>query len=96
VLEAGPLTEPGRFTHATVRGLEAEAGLGWALIDVLELRVSGGVRRFGFDMNSQPGDAWVAGGAIDQSFWGGLGLVYRPRSGATTQAAAGATNLAKK
>ena len=36
------------------------------------------MRRYGFDMNSKLNDAWVAGGAIDQQMWGGLGLAYRP------------------
>jgi hypothetical protein len=97
VLDAGPLMEPGRFTRATVRGLEAQLGVSFAMAEVLELRATGGMRRLGFDMNAQPGDAWVAGGAIDQTVWGGLGLVYRPRAGgSSSSAAAASTTVAKK
>jgi hypothetical protein len=96
VLDAGPLMEPGRFTRATVRGLDAQAGLSFAMTDVLELRATGGMRRYGFDMNAQPGDAWVAGGAVDQTLWGGMGLTYRPRSSAGGGGGSAGSTLAKK
>jgi hypothetical protein len=78
-LSAGPLTGTGRFSRATVRGMELEGALGYALVQGIELRAVGGLRRLGWDMNAIPGDAWVAGGAVDQSVWGGIGLAYRPR-----------------
>lgn len=78
VLSAGPLTDEGRFFRATVSGVEGEATLAYALMPDIEVRASVGIRRMGFDMHSKPGDAWVAGGAIDQTTWGGLGLSYRP------------------
>jgi hypothetical protein len=82
VLSAGPLTEGNRFSRATVSGVELEASIGFALMTGLEARASVGLRRFGFDMGSRPGDAWVAGGAVDQTTWAGIGLAYRPTSGA--------------
>ncbi len=78
VLDAGPLSAPGRFARATVRGVNAELSAAFAVTRNVELRATGGLRRYGFDMNAVPGDAWVAGGAIDQQMWGGLGLAYRP------------------
>jgi hypothetical protein len=77
-LSAGPLSEPGRFSRATIRGVQGEATAAFAVTNQVEVRASAGLRRYGFDMNSKPGDFWVAGGAIDQQMWGGLGLAYRP------------------
>jgi hypothetical protein len=79
-LSAGPLTDEGRFARATVRGMELEGALGYALIDEVEVRILGGLRRMGWDMNAVPGDTWVAGGAVDQTMWGGVGLAYRPKN----------------
>jgi hypothetical protein len=79
-LTAGPLTSEGRFARATVRGMELEGALAYGLVDEVEVRILGGLRRMGWDMNAVPGDAWVAGGAVDQSMWGGLGLAYRPKN----------------
>ena len=61
-----------------MRGLQGEAAVAFAITPDLEVRATAGLRRYGFDMNSKPGDLWVAGGAIDQLMWGGLGLAYRP------------------
>jgi hypothetical protein len=77
-LSAGPLSEAGRFARASVRGVQGDAAVAFAITPDLEVRATGGLRRLGFDMNALPGDAWVAGGAIDQVVWGGLGLAYRP------------------
>jgi hypothetical protein len=87
VLDAGPLTSEERFSRATVRGMEAEGGLVFSVARDVEIRASVGLRRFGYDMNARPGDSWVAGGAIDQTIWGGLGLVYHPTDRTRTMAA---------
>lgn len=71
------LTAPERFPHATAQGLEAEASVAFVFLPALELRASVGVRRLAFAMHSEPGDRWVAGGAVDQTSWGGLSLAYR-------------------
>ena len=76
VLSAGPLVAADRFSHATVRGVTAEAGLSVALAASFELHASAGIRQFGFAMNSQPDDKQVAGGAVDQTTWLALGLSY--------------------
>ncbi len=78
VLDAGPISEAGRFSRASVRGVQGEATVAFAITRDLEVRGTAGLRRYGFDMNARPGDALVAGGAIDQSVWGGLGFAYRP------------------
>jgi hypothetical protein len=71
------LTAPERFPHATAQGLEAEASVAFVFLPALELRASLGLRRLAFAMHSVPGDRWVAGGAVDQTTWGGLSLAYR-------------------
>jgi hypothetical protein len=38
-----------------------------------------GLRQLGLAMHARPGDRWVAGGAVDQLSWLGLGMAYRPR-----------------
>jgi hypothetical protein len=78
VLDAGPLTAEERFSRASVRGMELEGGLAFSVLRELEIRASVGLRRFGYDMNAQPGDSWVAGGAVDRTVWGGIGLAYHP------------------
>jgi hypothetical protein len=60
--------------------MELEGALAYALVPEVEVRILGGLRRMGWDMNAVPGDAWVAGGAVDQTMWGGLGLAYRPKN----------------
>ena len=43
-----------RFSRASGLGGTGEIGLAVALVETLELDASGGLRRFGFAMNSQP------------------------------------------
>jgi hypothetical protein len=81
VLGAGPLNGADRFPRATVYGAEASLGVAFAVFDSLELAASGGLRRYGISTNVIPGDKTIAGGAVDQTTWLGLGLVYRPRIG---------------
>jgi hypothetical protein len=71
------LTAPGRFPHATAQGAELEASVAFVFVPSVELRASLGLRRMAFAMHSVPGDKWVAGGAVDQTTWGGLSLAYR-------------------
>jgi hypothetical protein len=76
-LSIGALTSADRFPHATADGVEVEGAVAFVFTPAVELRASAGVRRIGFAMHSEPGDRWVAGGAIDQTTWVGLGLAYR-------------------
>ena len=77
-LSAGRM-QADRFPRVTVAGMSAEAGLAIAVVPEVEVRATVGVRRFGFDMNAAKDDALIAGGAIDQTTWAGLGLAYRPQ-----------------
>jgi hypothetical protein len=77
-LSVGGLGATERFPRASAHGAAFELGAGLAVFRGLELRLAAGVRRFGLAMHSRPGDALVAGGAVDQLTWAGLGLAYRP------------------
>jgi hypothetical protein len=76
VLAAGDVAA--RFPKASVAGVEADLGgsiaIGWGL----EARVTASYRRFFYTMNPTPGDAYVAGGALDElaGLQGGLAYVY--------------------
>jgi hypothetical protein len=76
-LSIAGLTAPERFPHATAQGLELETSVAFVFLPSVELRASLGLRRMAFSMHSQPGDRWVAGGAVDQTTWGGLSVAYR-------------------
>jgi hypothetical protein len=78
VLSKGTLTDAERFPRATMYGGEGSAGLSVAVGASFSLTASGGIRRFGIATNVVPGDLQIAGGAVDQTVWGGLGVTYRP------------------
>lgn len=76
-LAAGEITSEGWFPRASVGGVEGSAGLG-VRIDDVELRGFFGLRRFFYDMRSEPGDERVAGGAVDEYMSGVLELAWTP------------------
>jgi hypothetical protein len=61
---AGPIRD--YFPHLTVAGVDAQVGLGYRMTPTMEARVQGDIRRYFYDMHSVAGDAWLAGGAVDQ------------------------------
>jgi hypothetical protein len=65
VLENG-LANSGVFPHSQVTGLDAHVGGAFLFYEVLELRLIANYQRYFFDMNSRPGDQYVAGGATDE------------------------------
>jgi hypothetical protein len=80
VLSAGALTST-TFPHASANGLDAALGAGYEIGRTFELQASASLRRYGFDMRSQPGDRVVAGGASDQYLSMVFGIAYRPSLG---------------
>jgi hypothetical protein len=64
------------FPHATVGGVDAEAALAIQIMERLQVRVAGEIRRYFSSMNSKQGDLFKAGGAIDQYLSFGVGLTY--------------------
>jgi hypothetical protein len=65
------------FPRATANGAEASLGLAIVTVAGLEVRAGVDIRRYFYGMHSQPGDEFVAGGAVDQYMGAFLGLAWR-------------------
>ena len=74
VFNAGGTDLDAYFPHRTVAGVDADLALGYRVTRNLEIRGSGQLRRYFYDMHSKAGDAYLAGGAIDQYWTVGLGM----------------------
>jgi len=74
VFNAGGRHLDGYFPHRTVGGVDADLALGYRITRSLEIRGTGQLRRYFYDMHSKAGDAYLAGGAIDQYWTIGLGM----------------------
>jgi len=74
IFNAGGTHLDGYFPHRTVGGVDAELALGYRVTRSLEIRGSGQLRRYFYDMHSKAGDTYLAGGAIDQYWTVGLGM----------------------
>ncbi|HKO50203.1 MAG TPA: hypothetical protein VJV79_20875 [Polyangiaceae bacterium] len=74
------VTSPGEiYTHfrdPEVAGVDGELGCAIALIPGLEARLSGRYTRYFSSFKPQPGDPYVAGGALDEQLQIGLGVRY--------------------
>jgi hypothetical protein len=81
VLSTGRLSGQDRFPRAVTRGMDVTVGGGYVLSDSVEAWASVGLRRYGFDMKSRPGDNLIAGGAVDEYVSITMGLTYRPTLG---------------
>ena len=73
-LSAGAVYD--RFAGATVGGLDARAGFAILIADGFEARLTGHYTRYFYSFDPVPGDAYVAGGALDQLFGFGIGVAY--------------------
>ena len=69
-------TVSGRFPKSSVGGVEANLGVAIPLFKGLEARVLARYTRFFYSMNPEPGDAYVAGGAVDTFASLHLGAAY--------------------
>lgn len=78
-LALGEIASAAWFPRATAGGVEGDLGMGLRVDDV-ELRSVFAFRRFFYDMHSEPGDARVAGGAVDEYLSGALFFSYTPGS----------------
>jgi hypothetical protein len=65
-----------RFTDPSVLGIEARAGLSVPIVAGFEARLTGEYTRFFSAFAPVVGDAYVAGGALDQFVWIRLGAAY--------------------
>ena len=74
VLSTGPIGT--YFSRESVGGVEGRVGLARALGYGFEVSLEVAYTRFFYTLNPQPGDAYVAGGALDQMAFGSLGVAY--------------------
>jgi hypothetical protein len=65
-----------RFPRAQVGGIDAGAGIELGLPQHFGLRLFGQYIRFFYDFHPEPGDPYVAGGAVDEFAIGELALAY--------------------
>jgi hypothetical protein len=65
------------FPHASAGGLDLGIEGGYEVLTRLDLVAGLDYRRYFLSMNSEPGDANVAGGALDQYIVGYIGAEYR-------------------
>jgi hypothetical protein len=66
----------GRFPHVSVGGVDANIGLGIGVTKGLEARLSFNYSRFFYSMNPEPGEPYIAGGALDQLSSVHIGAAY--------------------
>jgi hypothetical protein len=66
VLSAGSVAD--RFPHANVGGVEVSLGPSFAITRAWEVGATASYRRFFYAMHPVPGDALVAGGAVDELY----------------------------
>jgi hypothetical protein len=74
ILSAGPVAD--RQRDAATHGFELSLGAAWPLGGGLDLRLRATYERYVYAFAPVPGDAYVAGGALDQIFHGGLAVGY--------------------
>jgi hypothetical protein len=79
VLDLGQLGANQRFPRDTARGGELAASIGYAIDDSFELRLAGDLRRYAHAMNTQTGDRYLVGGAVDEHFGASVLITYRGR-----------------
>ena len=75
VTDAGEVASDAWFPRADVAGLDLGAHAGYAVIPRVYLLAGALYRRYWFSMNPEPGDPFVAGGALDSyvTGWAGIG-----------------------
>ena len=67
VLSLGEVTSEAYFPSASARGFDIEGQVSYALPWYnLDVRAGAGLEQYGFDLNPEPGDTRVAGGATDR------------------------------
>ena len=64
------------FPRARAGGLDAGGALTVGLMERLEVRLAGEYQRYWFSMNPEPGDTYVAGGALDIFVSGTLSVAF--------------------
>lgn len=78
VLDTGEIGDDRHFSRLSAGGVDATLFLGYAVTDLVNLELGTRVERYFYSMNPEPGDAMVAGGAIDQYLAAFFRLRYTP------------------
>jgi TolB-like protein len=76
VMSAGEI-EDDYFPRLSVGAIDLEVGAAYRIVAGFEVRLTLDMQRYFMSMNPEPGDAYVAGGAIDQWFGATLSAAYR-------------------
>jgi hypothetical protein len=74
VLDAGEVSQ--RFRSSTVEGVDGDVGLAFAIAAGWEGRLIADYQRYFYSFKPVPGDAYIAGGALDQFYSGRLAVAY--------------------
>ncbi len=72
-LSTGEIGGPKYFPRLSVQGMDAWLSVSYAITKSFEAKVGIDYTRYGYKMNPQPGDPYVAGGALDD--YKGMGVV---------------------
>lgn len=70
MLSSGEIISSAFFAKGSNFGLDGSAGIGIAFMKMLQLRLSGDFTRYAMSFTTDPTDAFVAQGAVDQYFGG--------------------------
>lgn len=76
LLSLGEIGSYRYFPNATGAGLRASLGVAFEVVESLEIRVAFDYQRYFLSMEPQPGDAFIAGGALDERMAGTLSVAY--------------------
>jgi hypothetical protein len=77
ILSAGQVQDDDWFPNASVGGIDVGLFGGYAVSKHFDLLAGVDMRRYFYSMNPEPGDARVAGGAVDQFLSGWVGVSWR-------------------
>lgn len=78
IQDSGELASENYFPRQSVGAAEGELALGLLLAPAWELRLGADYRRYFFDLEPEPGDPLVAGGALDEYLTGTVTLAFHP------------------
>jgi hypothetical protein len=77
VTSTGEIGSAARFPRLSVGGVEGKLGMALSLFSPWEARIIFDYRRYFYSFNPQPGDPYIAGGALDEYFTVTAGLAAR-------------------
>ena len=76
LLGVGELSNAEWFSRSTGAGLDGRLGVAYRFTEMWAVHLSFDLRRYFFSLNPEPGDRWIAGGALDQYLGGNLRVSF--------------------